>query len=165
MAIMADKQIIALVIALNAIAAGVLYNRFNDHPLVQTFESKVIEYYHTIVPPKVADRCGALKWEEFIIVSNRVVTPEGVGPAAGQHSTHDNSCAQAVLTASLLSAHNRIPIVWRSHPLSLHVPAVRIRGKKIVAIEPWREGQQLNLSHVLNFKCVCSGTTCIFTST
>lgn len=82
---MVDKQIIALVIALNAIACGVLYNRFNDHPLVQTFESKVIEAFHSVVPPKVPDRCGALKWDEFIIVSQRVVTPDGVIPAAGQH--------------------------------------------------------------------------------
>ncbi|KXZ50155.1 hypothetical protein GPECTOR_17g791 [Gonium pectorale] len=79
---MADRTIIGLVILLNAIAAGVLYQRFHDHPQVQLLESKALELYHTLLPPKTPDRCGAIKWPAYVLVSDRVVFPDGVRPGA-----------------------------------------------------------------------------------
>ncbi|GLI65799.1 hypothetical protein VaNZ11_009420 [Volvox africanus] len=79
---MADKPMIGMVILLNAIAAGVLYQRFHDHPQVQLLESRVLEVYHKLLPPKTPDRCGALKWPSYVLISDRVVFPDGVRPGA-----------------------------------------------------------------------------------
>jgi hypothetical protein len=62
------------------------YNRFNDHPAVQLFESKVLEVVHRFIPPPTPDRCGALKWPLYALVSDQVVFPDGtVRPGAGAH--------------------------------------------------------------------------------
>ncbi|KAG2492833.1 hypothetical protein HYH03_008988 [Edaphochlamys debaryana] len=80
---MVDKSLIGMLVVLNAIAAGVLYNRFHDHPQVQLIESHVLEWYHHVFPPKTPDRCGALKWPSYVLVSDRVVFPDGdVRPGA-----------------------------------------------------------------------------------
>ncbi|EFJ47391.1 allantoinase [Volvox carteri f. nagariensis] len=38
--------------------------------------------YHKFLPPKTPDRCGALKWPSYVLVSDRVVFPDGVRPGA-----------------------------------------------------------------------------------
>ncbi|KAG2443328.1 hypothetical protein HYH02_009394 [Chlamydomonas schloesseri] len=77
-----DRQVVGLIILLNAIAAGVLYQRFHDHPQVQLLESRALELYHKLLPPSQPDRCGALKWPSYVITSDHVVFPDGVRPGA-----------------------------------------------------------------------------------
>ncbi|GLC40179.1 hypothetical protein PLESTB_000259700 [Pleodorina starrii] len=79
---MVDKPVIGMIILVNAIAAGVLYQRFHDLPQFQLLESKLLEVYHRLLPPKTPDRCGALKWPAYVLVSDRVVFPDGVRPGA-----------------------------------------------------------------------------------
>ncbi|PNG99756.1 Allantoinase, partial [Tetrabaena socialis] len=81
-----DRGMVALVMLLNAIAAGVMYQRFHDHPSVQMVESRLLEAYHKFLPPQVPDRCGALKWPLYALVSDNVVFPDGVRPGAGEPS-------------------------------------------------------------------------------
>ncbi|GFR49104.1 hypothetical protein Agub_g10899 [Astrephomene gubernaculifera] len=79
---MVDRTALGMMVLLNAIAAGVLYQRFHDHPQVQMLESRVLELYHKVLPPKSPDRCGALKWPSYVLISERVVFPDGVRPGA-----------------------------------------------------------------------------------
>lgn len=60
------------------------YQRFHDHPQVQLLESRALELYHKLLPPATPDRCGALKWPAYVIISDRVVFPDGVRPGAGK---------------------------------------------------------------------------------
>lgn len=75
-----------LLLALNFVAVGVLYSRFSSTDAGSKLNVQLQSYLSSVFPSKKAT-CGLLHWDGFVLVSERVVLPDGVRPAAGEWLT------------------------------------------------------------------------------
>uniref|UniRef100_A0A7S0S525 allantoinase n=1 Tax=Chlamydomonas leiostraca TaxID=1034604 RepID=A0A7S0S525_9CHLO len=76
-----ERGTAALLLALNVLAAGVLYTRFSDTEAGNKLILNAQALISRVMPSKVTT-CGLLHWDKFTLVSERVVFPDGVRPAA-----------------------------------------------------------------------------------
>ncbi len=87
---------IPLVIALNAIAAAVLWNRYSGTDAGLAIKNQIQSLVESFIlkgagggdagvskQADVGSSCGLVPWASYVIVSDSVVLPGGVRPAAG----------------------------------------------------------------------------------
>ena len=81
-----DKFAVICVVALNAIALGILYQRFGGTDTAVQLQLQLKSWYSTLYPARGVPTCGLLGWDDYIILSSRVVLGDaaggGVQPAA-----------------------------------------------------------------------------------
>ncbi|KAL6762537.1 allantoinase [Haematococcus lacustris] len=76
-----DRSTVLWLLALNVLAGGVLYSRFSGSDLGSRFNLSVQTLLSNVFP-STRPTCGLLHWDSYVLVSDRVVLPDGVRPAA-----------------------------------------------------------------------------------
>jgi hypothetical protein len=78
-----DRMTVSLVVAAWAVAIAVIYHRFSS---TEVGEKAILRMQTMLSSRLMRDRrgttCGLLRWNNYTILSKRVVLPDGVRPAA-----------------------------------------------------------------------------------
>eukprot|EP00882_Tetradesmus_deserticola_P025499 GHRQ01028014.1.p1 GENE.GHRQ01028014.1~~GHRQ01028014.1.p1 ORF type:complete len:103 (+),score=33.62 GHRQ01028014.1:185-493(+) len=84
-----DKSMIAIILAANAIAASVLYQRLDSLGYTVPFKHQLEAVYEKLgIYHAAYVQCGQLPDTMFILTSSRVVHPDGVRPGASEDQSN-----------------------------------------------------------------------------